>query len=101
MSEALNLGEIRDYLLQTFAANAGLSGSILSHDPTLAEVITESDKMHNSVDLIETLARTANTMERDRGIKVRLPAFSLDTRVSAVLDAILDEINDQNVITQN
>jgi hypothetical protein len=101
MSEALNLGEIRDYLLQTFAANAGLSGSFLSHDPTLAEVITESDKMHNSVDLIETLARTANTMERDRGIKVRLPAFSLDTRVSAVLDAILDEIKDQNVVTQN
>jgi hypothetical protein len=96
MSEALNLGEIRDYLLQTFAANAGLSGSILSQDPTLAEVITESDKMHNSVDLIETLARTANNMERDRGIKVRLPAFSLDTRVSAVLDAILDEIKDKN-----
>ena len=101
MSKALNLGEMRDYLLQTFAANAGLSGSILSHDPTLAEVITESDKMHNSVDLIETLARTANTLERDRGIKVRLPAFSLDTRVSAVMDAILDEINDQNVATQN
>jgi hypothetical protein len=101
MSEALNLGEIRDYLLQTFAANAGLSASLLSRDPTLAEVITESDKMHNSVDLIETLARTANTMERDRGIKVRLPAFSLDTRVSAVLDAILDEIKDQNVVTQN
>jgi hypothetical protein len=40
-------------------------------------------------------------MERDRGIKVRLPAFSLDTRVSAVLDAILDEIKDQNVVTQN
>ena len=89
--------EMKGYLHQIFAANAGLPDSAFSTDLTLAEVIAQSDKMHNSVDLIEAFARTANVLERDLGLRVRLPAYSLDTHVSTVLQTILDEIDRQKI----
>ena len=91
--------EMREYLQRIFAANAGLPDSALSDSVTLAEVVAQSEQMHNSVDLIEAFARTANVLERDKGIRVRLPAFSLDTQLSTVLDAIQGEIDRQRTET--
>jgi hypothetical protein len=87
---------MKEYLCRTFAANAGLPDSLVfTDDLTLAEIVSRSERMHNSVDLIEAFARTANSVERDFGIRVRLPAFSLETRISTVLDSILQEIETQ------
>ncbi|HXI22633.1 MAG TPA: hypothetical protein VNG71_02080 [Pyrinomonadaceae bacterium] len=90
---------MRDYLQRIFAANSGLPVSAFSDNLTLAEVVAQSEQMHNSVDLIEAFARTANVLERDKGVRVRLPAFSLDTRVSTVLETIQVEIDRQRTET--
>lgn len=88
--------QMKGYLCRTFAANAGLSDSVIfANDLTLAEIISRSERMHNSVDLVEAFARTANAVERDHGIRVPLPAFSLETHISTVFDSILQEIERQ------
>lgn len=95
MNESMNL-QMKQYLCQTFAANAGLPDSVIfADDLTLAEIVSRSERMHNSVDLVEAFARTANAIERDHGMRVRLPAFSLETPISTVLDSILEEIDQQ------
>lgn len=87
---------MKDYLCRTFAANAGLPDSVIfADDLTLAEIVSRSKHMHNSVDLVEAFARTANAVERDHGIRAPLPAFSLETHISTVLDSILEEIERQ------
>lgn len=87
---------MKSYLCRTFAANAGLPDSVIfADDLALAEIVSRSERMHNSVDLVEAFARTANAVERDYGIRVPLPAFSLETHISTVLDSILEEIERQ------
>ena len=95
MNESKNL-QMKQYLCRTFAANAGLPDSVIfADDLTLAEIVSRSERMHNSVDLVEAFARTANAIERDHGMRVRLPAFSLETPISTVLDSILEESEGQ------
>ena len=84
---------MKEYLCSTFAANAGLPASLIfEQNLTLAEIMSQSDRMHNSVDLIEAFARTANALQRDYGVRVRLPTFTLDTPVAVVLGSLLSEI---------
>jgi len=84
--------EIKEYILQNFAKNAGLTAERLSADDlTLAEVISQSPGMTNSIDLMEAFARTSNSLRKERGVRVRLPALPLDTRISTVLEVFLEE----------
>lgn len=84
--------EVRDYIRRQFAANAGLDAERLAEeDPTLAQVVALSPGMTNSIDLMEAFARTSNSLRKDRGVRVRLPAMPLSTPLSEVLDAFMEE----------
>jgi len=86
---------LHDFIRESFAANAGLPVSeIFEGDLTLAEIIGRSPHMTNSVDLMEGFAKTANLLRREYGRRVRLPSFTLDSRVSVVLDAIVVQITE-------
>ena len=79
-------------ICEIFAENVGLSASeIVDNDLTLSEIIASSDELHNSIDLMEGFAKTANVLKKQYGVQVRLPAFSLDTPISNVLEVFLDE----------
>jgi hypothetical protein len=41
---------------------------------------------------MEVFAKTANTLKKQYGVQVRLPAFSLDTPISTVLEVFLTEV---------
>lgn len=75
-----------------FAQIVGLSTSeIFDNDLTLSEIVSRSDELHNSIDLMEMFAKTANVLKKQYGVEVRLPAFSLDTPISKVLEVFLAE----------
>jgi hypothetical protein len=89
----MNREEMKNYICTTFSETVGLSRSeIFDEDLSLSEIVFRSERMYNSVDLMEAFARTANVLKRDRGVRVRLPAFSLDTPISAVLDAFISQV---------
>ncbi len=87
--------ELESYIRRKFSENVGLTESeLFSEDLTLAALITRSERMTNSVDLMEAFARTSNGLRKDFGLRVRLPALSLDTPVSKVLAVFMGEVTD-------
>jgi hypothetical protein len=87
---------IETYIREAFATHAELPAeAIYGENLTLSEVIARSQRMTNSVDLMEAFARTANGLRKDHGIRVRLPALSLDTPVLEVLAVFLAEVEAQ------
>lgn len=83
---------MKDFICQNFASNVGIStDEIFENNLSLSEIIARSETLHNSLDLMEAFAKTANALNKEYGIKVRLPAFSLDTSISTVLDVFLAE----------
>lgn len=90
------VSDIEVYIRDAFAQHVGLPAeAIYGEDLTLAAVIARSDRMTNSVDLMEAFARTANGLRKDHGLRVRLPALSLDTPISEVLAVFLREVEAQ------
>lgn len=88
--------ELSVYIQKKFCESVGLSvEEVFGPDLTLAAIISRSEKMTNSVDLMEAFARTANFLRRDHGIRVRLPALALDTPISKVLAVFLQEVERQ------
>ncbi len=86
------MDQIEKYIRAVFAASVGLKEEeVFGEDLTLAQIMSRSDKLHNSIDLMEAFARTANGLKKEHGVKVRLPAFPLDTRISVVLASFLEE----------
>jgi len=87
------LEQIDKYIRAVFAASVELKEEeVFGENLTLAQVMSRSGKLHNSVDLMEAFARTANGVKRDYGVKIRLPAFPLETAISEVLASFLSEI---------
>lgn len=85
--------QIDRYIRAVFASSVGLKEEeIFGEDLTLAQIMSRSDRLHNSIDLMEAFARTANGLKREHGVKVRLPAFPLDTHISEVLASFLSEV---------
>ena len=90
--------KVKDYICQLFAENVKLPyAEIFDHDLTLAEIISRSDQLHNSIDLMEAFAKMSNTMKKQYGIDIRLPAFSLDAKISTVLEVFLQEVDKVNL----
>lgn len=84
--------EIRSYVCARFADNIGLSAAeFIDPDLSLALIISRSEKLTNSVDLMEAFARTANAVKKQYGLRIRLSAFALDTPISTVIDAFITE----------
>lgn len=87
-----DIDALRAYICRKFAENVGLTEDLLfGEDLPLSEVMKRSERIHNSVDLMEAFARTANALRKDYGIRVRLPTLPLDTPISRVLTVFLDE----------
>lgn len=85
--------QIDKYIRTTFATSVGLKEEeIFGENLTLAQIMARSDKLHNSIDLMEAFARTANGLKKEHGVKLRLPAFSLDTHISEVQASFLSEV---------
>jgi hypothetical protein len=83
---------VRTYIMEKFSEVVGLQATeVFGKDLPLASIITLSGKMTNSVDLMEAFARTANALRKEHGVHVRLPAMSLDTPISKVLETFLAE----------
>jgi hypothetical protein len=85
--------ELSNYIREKFASFIQLPTSeFIAQDLTLAAIISRSDKLTNSLDLMEAFAKTANGLKKDYGFRVRLPSFGLDTPISTVLAAFSAEI---------
>lgn len=84
--------ELKAYISKKFCENVGLApDEVFGPDLTLAALITRSERLNNSVDLMEAFAKTANALRREHGLRVRLPALALDTRISRVLELFIQE----------
>ncbi|HSP81266.1 MAG TPA: hypothetical protein VLQ93_22295 [Myxococcaceae bacterium] len=91
-----DVGVLREFIRGKFCENVGLTQEeVFGADLTLAALVTRSERMTNSVDLMEAFARTANALRKEHGVRVRLPALSLETPVSQVLDVFLKEVQAQ------
>ena len=86
-----NKFQIEAYVYRVFSKHAGLTAElILSNDLTLSEIVDRSEALVNSVDLMECFAKIANGVRREFGIRVRLPAFPMETKVSVVIGSFLE-----------
>lgn len=84
---------MESYIREKFAAAVGLDEKdIFEPNLTLAQIIARSKRLNNSVDLMEAFARMANSLKKDHGHRVRLPAFTLDTPISTVLEAFMQQV---------
>lgn len=84
---------LKDFVCARFAREAGIPwADIVATDLTLAQIITRSEKMNNSLDLMEAFARIANALKKEHGVRVRLPTFPLDTPASEVIDALVEQL---------
>lgn len=84
---------IQSYIREAFAVHAEVpADELYGENLRLVDVIARSTRMTNSVDLMEAFARTANGLRKDHGIRVRLPALSLDTPILEVLAIFLEEV---------
>jgi hypothetical protein len=84
--------EIRTFVCERFAHNIGLSTSaFIDPDLSLSAIISRSERLTNSVDLMEAFAKTANAVKKQYGFRVRLAAFALDTPISTVIEAFVAE----------
>jgi hypothetical protein len=89
-------GELREYIQKKFCESAGLSvEDVFGPDLTLAAILSRSERMTNSVDLMEAFARTSNALRKEHGLRIRLPALALDTPISQVLEVFLQEVERQ------
>ena len=84
--------DLKDFVCRKFSENVGLKPEeLFGQDLSLSEVISRSEKIHNSVDLMEAFARASNALRKQYGVRVRLPALSLDTSISRVVELFIQE----------
>jgi len=85
--------ELKAYIEKKFCEQVGLAPEVVfGENLTLAQLISRSERMTNSVDLMEAFAKTSNALRKDHGLRVRLPALSLDTPVAQVMEVFLREV---------
>lgn len=96
MTDTANTDELKAYIQKKFCESVGMPAeAVFGADLTLAEIIARSEKMTNSVDLMESFARTANALRKDHDIRIRLPPLALDAPISKVLALLMEEISRQ------
>ncbi len=92
----LTMGQLRSYISSRFATHVGLTeDQLFGEDLTLSSVISRSERITNSVDLMEAFAKTANALRKEHGLRVRLPTLPLETPISKVLEVFLQEAGKQ------
>lgn len=84
--------DLRDFICQKFSEHLGLTpDEMFGQDLSLAQVIARSQRMQNSVDLMEAFAKASNALRKQYGVRVRLPALSLETPISQVVELFVQE----------
>lgn len=85
--------ELNQFIKTSFSNSVNLDiATIFDQDLSLSQIMAKSETLHNSVDLMEAFAKVANQVKRQYGVRVRLPAFPLETRISEVLSVFVQEI---------
>lgn len=83
---------LRACIRAKFSEHVGLTeAALFGENLTLSAIIHRSERLTNSVDLMEAFARTANALRKAHGVRVRLPTLSLDTPISTVLEVFMAE----------
>ena len=86
------VAELKDFICRKFSEHVGLKPEeLFGQDLSLADVIQRSERMNNSVDLMEAFARSSNALRKEYGVRVRLPALSLETPISRVVELFVQE----------
>jgi hypothetical protein len=94
--KSMKTKELRDFIREAFAAEVGLPPSdVLAEGVTLADVMKRSPKIVNSVDLMECFARTSNAVRKAYGIRVRLPAYPVNTTLDTIVDSFIEQVERQ------
>jgi hypothetical protein len=89
---SMNSADLSAFICSKFSQHVGLSEvELFGEDLSLAAIIHRSERLANSVDLMEAFARTANGLRKEHGVRVRLPTLALDTPISTVLQVFLAE----------
>jgi hypothetical protein len=87
--------DVRRFIHSVLVDHSGLEAPWLSEsDRTLSDVLWASERLHNSVDLMECFAKIANGLKARYQSSVRLRAFPLDTPLSVVVDSLLRQVLD-------
>jgi hypothetical protein len=85
--------EIRAFVQERFASAAGLTkAELMAEDLTLSDVILRAPSLVNSVDLMECFARTSNAVQKQYGVRVRLPAHAPSATINAILNAFIGQV---------
>lgn len=61
--------------------------AVFDPDLTMGAIIAASPRLINSVDFMEACAKVANVLKKEHGRTVRLPATTLDTPISVVVES--------------
>lgn len=81
---------VRSQLAAAFALS---ETELFERDMSLAEIIEAAPGLINSVDFMECCARVANGLRKQYGVPVKVPATSLDTRISVIVDSFASQIS--------
>jgi hypothetical protein len=84
---------LRHMMMSKLAEAVGLTPDAISAlDLTLGGLLSASSRLHNSVDLMEALAKAVNVVRRELGVKLRLRAFTMDTPIPRVIDSFVEQV---------
>lgn len=90
-----SIADIASFVYERFSTEVGLSRADLDGNVTLADVVHRSPRITNSVDLMECFAKTSNAVRREFGVRVRLPAYPVNTTIGTLVDAFIDQARAQ------
>lgn len=89
-STIVELEALRQLIASKIAEAVALAPeAIYPPDLTLTGILSASERLHNSVDLMEALAKAVNAARRELGVKLRLQAFTMDTPISRVVESFI------------
>lgn len=92
----MTTSEVEPFVRRKFAEFSELAeDEIFVDGVSMSTVIARSDRMTNSLDIMEAFARTSKALRAEYGVRVRLPTMSLDTPMSTMLKAIVEEFEKQ------
>jgi hypothetical protein len=74
--------------------------AVFAPDLTVAEIVAASPGLVNSVDFMECCAKVANGFRQSHGVQVRLPATSLDTPISVIVESFVQQASSAVAVAQ-
>jgi hypothetical protein len=92
----MNRENLEDLVLKTFSKHVSIDQeTLIAQNMSMSSILETSDKLVNSVDLMEAFAATSNSLYREIKIKVKLPVLPLSTPIIDVLGMFVDQAMEQ------